>query len=56
MAEIQIFDVFGKLVKIDKINDLNTSMSVSELKSGIYLYTISENGHSIETKKLVVKN
>jgi len=53
--DVKIFDVFGKLVKIDKINDLNTSMSVSELKSGIYLIQLSSTSEGIVVTKRFVK-
>ena len=38
------------------VRSTKVEVNVSDLKSGIYLYSISENGNSIETKKIVVKN
>lgn len=53
--DVKIFDVLGKLVKIEKINDLNTSMPVSQLKSGIYLIQLSSTSEGIVVTKRFVK-
>jgi hypothetical protein len=62
MAEIKITDVLGKEVKSILINDKNTSgdqinsirIDGSDLKSGIYLYSLLVDGKIIRTNKLVV--
>jgi len=53
---IEIYNLLGSKVRSIAVRSNKVEINVSDLKSGIYLYTISENGHSIETKKLVVKN
>ena len=53
--DVKIFDVLGKLVKIEKINDLNTSIPVSQLKSGIYLIQLSSTSEGIVVTKRFVK-
>lgn len=53
--DVKIFDVFGKLIKSEKTNELKTSISVSELKSGIYLIQLSSNSERIVVTKRFVK-
>lgn len=49
---VAVFDVLGKQVKNEII--LNNKLQISNLKSGIYLLRISQNG-ATSTKKLVIR-
>jgi len=53
---IEIYNLLGSKVRSIAVRSTKVEVNVSDLKSGIYLYSISENGNSIETKKIVVKN
>jgi len=53
---IDLYNLLGSKVRSISARSNKVEINVSDLKSGIYLYTISENGHAVETKKIVVKN
>jgi hypothetical protein len=36
IGEVKIYDIVGKLIKIDLINDINAEVDVTDLKSGLY--------------------
>jgi len=49
--EITVYDVFGKIVLIDKIT--HNSLDISQLVPGIYVLQITENKKTM-TRKLVI--
>ena len=54
-ANIEILDVTGKRVKLERINESNTKLMVDQLVAGIYLYQISSvDDVVIKTGKLLV--
>lgn len=55
-AIVEFYNLLGSKVKVVDVNDVKTEINVSDLKSGIYLYTITSNGQALETKKMVVKH
>lgn len=55
-AVVEFYNLLGSKVKAADVNNVKTEINVSDLKSGIYLYTISSNGQALETKKMVVKH
>lgn len=55
-AVVEFYNLLGSKVKVVDVNNVKTEVNVSDLKSGIYLYTVSSNGQALETKKMVVKH
>lgn len=58
-ASIMIFDLQGTLVKtipIQNIGQGTITISNSDLKAGMYLYTLVSNGIEIDTKRMIVNN
>jgi hypothetical protein len=54
-ANIEIIDVTGKLVKKERINEMNHKIDVNQLVTGIYLYQIrSLENEVLRTGKLLV--
>lgn len=53
---IEVYNLLGSKVRSVAARSTKVEVNVADLKSGIYLYTITENGRAIETKKIVVKN
>ncbi|MCB0755865.1 MAG: T9SS type A sorting domain-containing protein [Flavobacteriales bacterium] len=54
-ANIEIIDVTGKLVKKERINEMNHKIDVNQLVTGIYLYQIrSLDNEVLRTGKLLV--
>ena len=51
-TEIRIYDVLGKLVKIEQLKTNNASINISNLNKGIYLVNIS-GSYGSSTKKLI---
>ena len=49
---VQVFDVLGKQVIIQRVT--NNNLDVSNLRSGLYIVKITQNNASV-TKKLVIK-
>jgi hypothetical protein len=52
-----IYNLLGNVVKTVRLEKTSGSLDipVSDLEAGIYFYTVSVNGKSIETSKLVIK-
>jgi hypothetical protein len=51
---LQIIDFSGKVVKSQEINKSHTSISINDLKSGIYLFNIFDtNGNKVYTEKVI---
>ena len=53
--DITVFDILGKPVISEKTNELRTSISVSELKSGIYIIKLSSLLQNVSVTKRFVK-
>lgn len=49
----EIYDVFGKLVDKVSLSENNTSVSLSNCKSGVYFVRIMDDGRLVETVKIV---
>ena len=59
LAEIKVFDITGKLIKVLLKKNLsareyNASFNAGELTSGVYFYSLFVNGVRIDTKKAVL--
>lgn len=53
-GELSIFNTIGIEVKrINKINELNLSVSLTEYAKGIYLFKYKDNNSGYQTKKVV---
>jgi hypothetical protein len=52
-GEIQLFDVFGRLLKTEKIVDKQTSIGIKSLSAGVYIIQIKENNRIIKSSKIV---
>ncbi|MFC2104187.1 T9SS type A sorting domain-containing protein [Bacteroidota bacterium] len=54
---ITIYDVVGKRIKNRKINsaETTTEIDVSELKTGMYIWTIAVDGNTIKSDKFIKK-
>lgn len=50
---VEAYDILGKRVKYQTLTN-NTSLNVSDLKSGVYILKITQN-NATTTKKLVIK-
>lgn len=55
---IVVTDIYGKIVAKYNINNNSTSIKINtaELASGIYYYSIENNGKLIKTQKLIVRH
>ena len=55
--KIEVFDMFGKTVYAKQhenvFGELNETIQLNELRSGMYLIHITENGKTIRSKKLI---
>jgi hypothetical protein len=54
IEQVSLYDLNGMLMKTVSPNAKNTSINVSDLKSGIYIATVQTN-QSIVTKRLIVR-
>lgn len=54
-TQIILYDVFGKEVKKAAVTQKTTTLEMSSLKSGVYLYKIISNGKIIQSGKLLAK-
>jgi len=52
-TEIVVSDFYGKLVYADKLNSNHKQINLSNLSSGIYMITLTQNGMST-TKKIIL--
>jgi hypothetical protein len=57
-SEITITDVLGKKIKEVKLTEKegNITISTSQLKEGIYFYSLIVNNHVTATRKIVIRN
>lgn len=51
---LEVMDMAGRSV-ISRMVDKNTTLSIAELPSGLYLYRLSDNGNIINTGKISLK-
>lgn len=49
----QIFDMHGKLVKVENIQSTDTKIAVQNLNSGVYILQIDRNGQFIKSFKII---
>ena len=54
--EWQLFTLTGEKVKTETINQFTQSIDLQTIASGIYFYQIIENGHVVQSDKLVISN
>lgn len=52
----EIYDVIGKKIMSQKLNETETKVDVSSLNNGTYLYKIMQNNNLIKADKLILKN
>ncbi|MCQ2263760.1 MAG: T9SS type A sorting domain-containing protein [Bacteroidales bacterium] len=52
-SEIQIFDVYGKLLQMNKISTDDTVVNLNNVENGIYFVRVLSNGNVIGTAKVV---
>ena len=53
IAQVQVFDIFGKLLLTESVNDNSTSLNLSGLASGVYVVRTTSADHSVVTRKVV---
>ncbi len=53
-AVLQIYSVLGKQLKVIRLSKRYTSINISELNQGIYVYRIIENNAIIDTGKIII--
>ena len=56
---VDIYDIIGKKVYSSKFRSLNSNkvnIDVKEFKQGVYIITLSKNGHSLKTRRLIVEH
>ena len=56
LAILSIYSIDGRLVKLLTLNTNEKSITIdaSELKEGVYYYTVKEDGKIVKTEKLVI--
>jgi len=52
---IQLYDTSGRLIKSVELSNPTTTISIDNLTSGFYFYTVSSNNKIIQTGKLISK-
>jgi hypothetical protein len=52
---IYIYDIHGKLQKAKRLEANNSGIDISDLKNGIYIVKISDNGRVLKMDKLVIE-
>jgi hypothetical protein len=53
-AELVVYNQIGELILVKTLTDNKTEVNLSNLSSGIYLYTIKQQGLILKTNKLVI--
>ena len=53
-AELIVYNQIGEIVLVKTLTDNKTEVNLSNLSSGIYLYTIKQQGLILKTNKLVI--
>lgn len=54
-VEIEIYNLSGKVLLSQEVNEANKQVNLSQLSNGVYLYQLSQNGQEVKTGKLVKK-
>lgn len=54
-VEIEIFDMAGRKVMGKQVNELETTLSVEVLNSGMYIFNLIEKDQILATKKLAIQ-
>jgi hypothetical protein len=52
-VQIQLFDIYGKLIQEQSFTDGQSVVNMNHLASGIYLLKIKENGKTLITQKVI---
>ena len=53
--QIEIFDLLGKKIHIQKTTDLDTKIETSLFSTGVYLVKIEDEENQLITRKLVIE-
>src|SRR5690625_3910853 len=53
-AQVEVFSIIGKKVVHTQVADQNTPVSIQNLKSGVYIIKVTQDG-ATTTKKLIIK-
>ena len=53
LNKVQVFDLFGKLLMEQSLNDLSGSISLSHLASGVYVVKAFAENQTVVTRKVV---
>ncbi|NND51754.1 MAG: T9SS type A sorting domain-containing protein, partial [Flavobacteriaceae bacterium] len=51
-SKIEVYDILGKRIFFDEIDQLNTSVNVSQWNSGVYLVKVTD-GNTVQTKRFI---
>ena len=54
-VSIQIMDIMGRVLLNKTINNSNNNIDIKQLSSGLYFFTVSQNGNVLESGKLMVE-
>jgi hypothetical protein len=49
----QLYDIKGKIIQEDKVNDVQTQISLANLSSGIYLLKVFDNKKELKVFKII---
>lgn len=55
IISLQIMDVMGRVLLNKTINNSNNNIEINSISSGLYFFTVSQNGNVVESGKLVVE-
>ena len=53
---IHLLDHLGRLVRKEVSNDMQITLDIGDLPSGVYFVSIQENGLLVETEKVIIMN
>ncbi len=54
-VSLEIMDIMGRVLINKTINNTNNNIDINQLSSGLYFFTVSQNGNVVESGKLVVE-
>ncbi|MBW6482924.1 MAG: T9SS type A sorting domain-containing protein, partial [Vicingaceae bacterium] len=54
-VSLEIMDIMGRVLLNKTINNTNNNIDINQLSSGLYFFTVSQNGNVLESGKLVVE-
>jgi hypothetical protein len=52
---LSVFDLMGRKLITETINDVKANISTQKLTSGVYFYTITQNNSTIQSDKLMIE-